>query len=149
MFSRENDSLHSLLWQVIRQHFIRYHSLLGKIGLHKGQPIILALLWKQDGLTQKEIAESLGLRPPTLTVMLRRMEKAGLLKRMVDVGDMRMIRVYLTEKGREIREQVEEINQEMEKECFSGLTMEEKNLLRRFFTQVRDNLKRINDGEDR
>ncbi|MGQ9473722.1 MAG: MarR family transcriptional regulator [Candidatus Caldatribacteriaceae bacterium] len=72
---------------------------MGKIGLHKGQPVILALLWKQDGLTQKEIAESLGLRPPTLTVMLQRMEKAGFLKRMVDVRDMRMIRVSLTEKG--------------------------------------------------
>lgn len=145
MQSESNESLHDLLWQVIRQHFIRHHSLLGKIGLHRGQPHVLGLLWEQDGLTQKDIAEALKLRPPTVTMVLRRMEKAGLLRRETDAQDMRVLRVYLTEKGRKLRKDVEEVNKALEEECFSGFTVEEKVLLRRFLIQIRDNLKRVND----
>lgn len=148
MFCREDDSLHSLLWQIIRQHFIRHHHLLSKIGLHKGQPQILAMLWEKDGLTQKDIVESLRLRPSTVTVMLKRMEKAGLLRREPDPEDMRVSRVYLTEKGKSLRKDIEEIMKRLEEECFAGFTFEEKVLLRRFFIQIRDNLRRVNKEEE-
>lgn len=148
MWDDDSGSLHALLWQVIRQHFIRHHFLLGKIGLHRGQPHVLALLWERNGLTQKDIAEALGLRPPTVTMILRRMEKAGLLRREADTRDMRVVRVYLTEKGQSLRKSVEEINEMMERECFSGLTPEEKLLLRRFLIRIRDNLREINDAEE-
>ncbi len=148
MFDREEDSLHSLLWQVIRQHFIRHHHLLHKIGLHKGQPPILAMLWERDGLTQKEIAETLRLRPSTVTAVLKGMEKAGLLKRESDPEDMRVSRVYLTEKGKHLKKDVEEIIKTLEEECFAGFTLEEKVLLRRFLIQIRDNLKRVNSEEE-
>ncbi len=99
-------------------------------------------------MTQKEIAEALGLKPPTVTVILRRMEKAGLLRRRTDTQDMRVLRVYLTEKGRALRKDVEEINKILEEECFAGFPLEEKALLRKFLIQIRDNLKRVNeDGE--
>lgn len=148
MFDREEDSLHSLLWQVIRQHFIRHHHLLHKIGLHKGQPPILAMLWERDGLTQKEIAETLRLRPSTVTAVLKGMERAGLLKREPDPEDMRVSRVYLTEKGKHLKKDVEEIIKTLEEECFAGFTLEEKVLLRRFLIQIRDNLKRVNSEEE-
>lgn len=149
MFCKEGDeSLYSLLWQIIRQHFIRHHHLLSRIGLHKGQPQILAILWERDGLTQKDIAESLRVRPSTITVMLRRMEKAGLLRRETDPQDMRVSRVYLTEKGRGLRREIEEIMKILEDECFANFTFEEKILLRRFFMQIRDNLRRVNKEEE-
>ncbi|MGC8971573.1 MAG: MarR family winged helix-turn-helix transcriptional regulator [bacterium] len=148
MFNKEEESLHLLLWQVIRQHFIRHHHLLGKIGLHKGQPPILSMLWEKDGLTQKEIAEKLRLKPSTVTAVLKRMEKAGLLKREPDPKDMRVSRVYLTKKGRDLKKDVEEIMKMLEEECFAGFTLEEKVLLRRFFIQIRDNLKKVNNGEE-
>jgi len=145
VFGENEDSLHGLLRQVIRQHFIRSHFLFRKVGLHKGQPLILALLWEKDGLTQKEIVEALGLRPSTVTIMLRRMEKAGLLQRKTDQQDMRFSRVYLTEKGQLLRERVELIEKQLNEECFSGFTSEEKMLLKGFLMKIRDNLKRLND----
>jgi len=148
MINKEEESLHLLLWQVIRQHFIRHHYLLSKIGLHKGQPPILGMLWEKDGLTQKEIAEKLRLKPSTVTAVLKRMEKAGLLKREPDPKDMRISRVYLTKKGRDLKKDVEKIMKMLEEECFDGFTLEEKVLLRRFFIQIRDNLKKVNNGEE-
>ncbi len=137
------ESLHALFLQVLRYHFLRYHHLLGRIGLHRGQPLVLALLWEQDGRTQGEIAEKLCLRPATVTVVLRRMEKAGLLERRNDPEDLRVVRVYLTERGRALEKDVKRIHRVLEKECFARFTPEEKALLREFLTRMRDNLQAV------
>lgn len=137
----ETDSLEFLLSQVIRLQHYRTHMLLGELGLYPGQPPILFKLWKNDGCSQKEIAEKLGLKPATITVMLNRMEKAGWLERRSDPGDLRISRVFLTEKARAIRPKVEQKLQTIYEECFAGFTGEEKILLRRFLMHMRNNLK--------
>lgn len=144
MGSPDESSLHFLLHQIIRYHFIRLHDLLAKIGLYQGQPPVLFMLWEHDGLTQKEIGKALNLKPPTVTVMLKRMENAGFLERRPDSKDMRLSRVYLTDKGRNARAEVENVFKQLENECFDGFTMEERILLRRFFIQIRDNLCKVN-----
>ncbi|MBC7217824.1 MAG: MarR family transcriptional regulator [Candidatus Caldatribacterium sp.] len=147
MTGSEKDSLHVLFLQVLRYHFIRYHHLLGRIGLHRGQPLVLGLLWEKDGRTQGEIAEALCLRPATVTVVLRRMEKAGLLERKSDPEDLRVVRVYLTERGRALEGDVRAIHDTLEKECFRNFTPEEKALLRKFFIRMRENLRAIVEKE--
>lgn len=67
-----------------------------------------------------------------MTIMLQRMEKAGLLQRKTDQRDMRFSRVYLTEKGQYLREEVELIEKQLDKECFSSFTSEEKCCLKGF-----------------
>jgi len=98
MNNLEIDSMNYLLGQVIRFYHQRTHMQLGKIGLYPGQPPILFMLWNKDGRSQKEFAEKLSLKPATITVMLRRMEKAGILERRIDAEDSRISRVYLTER---------------------------------------------------
>lgn len=68
-----SDSLDFLLGQVIRLHRARVHKLFGKLGLYRGQPPILFILWEEDGRTQKEIADRLHLKPATITDGLKRM----------------------------------------------------------------------------
>jgi DNA-binding MarR family transcriptional regulator len=78
-------------------------------------------------------------KPATITVTLRRMEKSGLLERKSDTKDLRKSKVYITEKGKELHSKVEDITKSIEKDCFIGFTQEEKILLRRFLIQMRDN----------
>ncbi len=42
---------------------------------------ILAVLWKEDGCSQKELASQLGVKPPTVTVSIQRLEKIGIIVR--------------------------------------------------------------------
>jgi len=140
------NSLHFLLHQIIRANFVRLHELLAKIGLYQGQPPVIFLLYEHDGLTQKEIGQALNLKPPTVTVMLKRMEVAGFLERRPDSSDMRISRVYLTDKGKKTRLELDNVFKQLEKECFDGFTIEERVLLRRFFIQIRDNLYKVNGG---
>src|ERR1700712_2115852 len=71
-----------------------------EIGITFGQwKIIITLVNNDDdGLTQKEIADKLGLEGPTLIPIIDNLEKDGFITRMVDKNDRRNNRIFLTEK---------------------------------------------------
>ncbi|MFA6807880.1 MAG: MarR family transcriptional regulator [Eubacteriales bacterium] len=112
---------------------------LGKFGLYPGQPRLLFILWKEDGRSQRELVEKLKVSPATVTVMLNRMERSGFLERRSDHKDLRISRVFLTDKGKEVRQQVEEIFQNVERECFNGFAEEEIVLFRQMLIKIRNN----------
>ena len=101
---------------------------------------MLSHLWGQDGLTPSELADRLGVEPPTVTNMLSRMEKAGYLERCRDSRDARCTRVHLTKKGRELRGPVERRWDAVQENAFAGITAEEETLLRGLLDRIRDNL---------
>jgi MarR family transcriptional regulator, transcriptional regulator for hemolysin len=70
-----------------------------EIGITFGQwKIIITLVNNDDGLTQKEIADKLGLEGPTLIPIIDKLEKDRFVTRMVDKNDRRNNRIFLTEK---------------------------------------------------
>lgn len=147
MESIDKDSLHYLFIEILRLHHLRTHTLLNEVGIYTGQPPLLFILNKEDGLSQKELAEKLMIAPATLTIMLKRMEKANLVKRKQDIHDQRISRVYITSKGREVCIKAKGALKNLEQECFGNFTMEEKIILRRLLMQMRDNLLAANNIE--
>ncbi len=137
-----SESLDFLLAQVCKAHRARVHALFEQLGLYHGQPPLLFALWEQDGQTHTELAGRLHIRAATVTKMVQRMEKAGFVTRRPDPDDQRVSRVYLTDLGHNIKEEVNKVFQRLEAETFAGLTPEERALLRRFLVQMRDNLLR-------
>ena len=69
-------------------------------GTHPGQAFCLRLLASNDGISQRDMAETLHLARPTITKMLQAMEKSGMIERRSDSDDQRLTRVYLTDSGR-------------------------------------------------
>lgn len=70
-----------------------------KVGITFGQWKVIVTLMNQNGLTQKEIADRLGLEGPTIIPVIDKMEKDELVIRKVDAGDRRNNRIYHTEKA--------------------------------------------------
>lgn len=136
------ETISYLLAQVCKAHRGKGQELLTKIELHTGQEMLLLRLWSRDGLTQSELAGDLCISPATMTKMLDRMAKTGLVERRTDVEDQRVSRVYLTAKGRSLREPVEGIWHELEAQSLVNLTLDERILLRRLLLQVYENLTR-------
>jgi DNA-binding MarR family transcriptional regulator len=139
------DSIYAVFWQVVRYHYSRNHALLEKLGIYPGQPPLLFILGKKDGQSQKELAERLHIKPATITVMLKRMEAAKLVERRPDDADQRVTRVYLSDHGKKVLQEVSESLRILEAECFANFTVEEKTLLRRLLMQMRDNLIKVCD----
>ena len=136
----ETESLDTLFAQVCRLKHARVHTLYETLGLYRGQPRMLRLLWSQEGMTHTELARELRVQPATITKMIQRMEKAGFVLRRHDPDDQRVSRVYLTPAGRAIQDDVKQVWRRLEEEAFAGFTKEETVLLRRFFLRIRDNL---------
>ena len=115
-------------------------SALARLGLRAGQEMILLQLWSEEGLMQATIAERMAVEQPTISVMLQRMEKSGLIERQPDCHDARISRAYLTQKGRDLEQPVLQIWQELEARTVEGLSSTEQVLLRRLLGQMRTNL---------
>jgi DNA-binding MarR family transcriptional regulator len=81
--------------------------------IHPAQALCLRELAHRDGISQSELAERLNVTRPTVTVMVQKMEQAGLLERRVDQTDQRFTRIYLTEEGKRMhmdaRRRIEEV----------------------------------------
>lgn len=141
----KEDSLYHILIQVMKLNFHRTFSLLDKVGIYPGQPPVLFSLLSKDGQSQKELAEKIKIQPATMTVMLKRMEKANLVERKVDSNDQRILRVYLTEEGRRISQEAKMITESIGKECFANFTNEEEVILKTLLIKMKDNLTKAQD----
>ena len=104
---------------------------------------MLGLLAHKDGLSQREIAEKLHIKPPTVNVTVQRLEKAGFLYREADEKDQRISRIYMTEKGKQAKESGMKKVQDNEKILLDGFSEEDLCLLRRFLDQIAENIEKI------
>lgn len=75
-------------------------------GLRLGQLQILQVLWQEDGLTPRALAERLTVEMPTITRTVQRMIRDGLVRREANPLDARSVRIMLTNRGRDVRESV-------------------------------------------
>ncbi len=86
-----------------------YERLIAPTGLTLLEWYVLRALYEQDGLTASHLAALVCRHPSSMTAVLDRMEEKGLLRRQTDTADRRVVHVFLTERGRAFRPQVEAV----------------------------------------
>ncbi len=117
---------------------------LSTLDIHRGQPPVLFLLQKYEGMSNSEMAEFLNVTPATLTNKIKRMEKAGLVIRQRDPGDKRFSRIYMTEKGRGIMKQLKASIKEIENNLLKGFSEAETRDLWGLVQRILDNIDEYN-----
>ncbi len=139
-----SDHLHDYIGyriiQAIKAHRKHAEAAFGEVGLYPGQEMVLFHLWHEEGLTQSQLVEKLCVEPPTVTKTLQRLERTGMVERRQDPEDGRVSRVYLTPKGCALRDQVQQMWDELEALTVKGLSEVEKALLLRLLEQIVNNL---------
>ena len=149
MFCEEEDekgkenSLLSLFMKVDRYFMAKCFGQMQDLGIYPGQIPVLGMVSKKEGLSQKELAEILRIKPPTVTVSVQRLEKAGFLYKKPDEKDQRIARIYLTEKGKETKARALQRIRENESVMLEGFSETEQCLLRRFLKQILENIDKI------
>ncbi len=141
MDSDNEKSIQSLMMEISRMYMDKCFVKLKNIGIHPRQIPILAVLYKEDGYSQKELARQLGVKPPTVTVSIQRLEKSGLLIRKQDEKDQRVSRIYLSQEGRKIIKEGMKMAREGEQYILAGFSESEICLMRRFCAQIKENIK--------
>lgn len=135
---KKDGSLMDVFEKVMKLHFLRTYSLLENTGVYPGQLGLIFELYNSNGQSQRELCDALSVKASTITVMIKRLEKTGLIERKQDENDKRKCRIFITGEGRKICEDLKKINDQIEYECFEGFTIEEKVILRRLLIQVRE-----------
>ena len=128
VFVRASKLVRAALEAALRRH-----------GLHLGQDLVLAALWERDGQTPGDISVALNVTTPTVVKMTTRMAAAGLLTRRRDDPDNRLVRLYLTDAGRAVREPVERELARVAAHLTAGLTEAERRTLVTALAKVGDN----------
>lgn len=90
-----------------------YRPLLAALGLTYPQYLVMMVLWETDTRTVRELGERLYLDSGTLTPLLKRLEKQGLLTRNRRKEDDRTVENHLTEAGRELQKLAVDIPAEL------------------------------------
>ena len=111
-----------------------------EFDLNRSQASILFTLHQRSSMSQKDLAESLNMTPPSITSAIRKMEKDGYISRKQDESDQRVMRLALTEKGESCIQNVKKVAEEMRELIFRGMSPEEIMLFRRLLIQINDNL---------
>lgn len=125
LHGRTSKALRALTEAELRRH-----------GLHFGQDLVLAVLWERDGRTPGQVSAVLHVTTPTIVKMATRMATAGLLTRRRDDRDNRLVRLWLTDAGRALKEPVRAARQSLEDKITADLTETERQDLMRMLAAV-------------
>ena len=132
LISRIRDKANRLIVAELRLRNIR--------GLVPSHGDILNLLFESESVSMMEIAERIGRNKATVTALVRKLRDLGYLDTASDLDDKRVTRVMLTEKGRRLKPDFEEISQALLKRVYKGLSSREKEVIVHGLERIRDNL---------
>lgn len=107
-------------------HRTELENILVNVGIHSGQVFILFELWKKDGLSQIELAQNLRLSAPTINKMVKNLKLSGFVYLKRSDIDARLVRVFLTDRGKQVKTEVEVIWKDLETNITKHLTETEK-----------------------
>ena len=120
-----------------------FERILSKKGIdafNGAQGRILYALWQEDGVSIKTVSKKCGLAITSLTTMLERMEKSGLIRREQDQQDKRKTRLYLTEKSHSLKDDYDDVSAGMGRIYYKGFSEDEIIQFESYLEHVQKNL---------
>ena len=137
----ENDKdLLNLFTDMVRAHTAYMDRQLAGLELSNGQGGVISALGRNGSLTQNELARFRQVTPATISIMLDRMERDGLVIRDSMWGNNRANKVRLTTKGAELFKKLDSFMSHEPDVVFGGLTEEEKQRAVEIFTKITNNV---------
>ncbi len=112
-------------------------------GVTRGQWYFLRVLWTRDGVSQRELSDSVGMMEPTTVIALRSMEKAGLVRRVRSAEDKRRAQVWLTPKARRLKARLLPVARRITMQARDGLTRTEFESFRSVIQRMTSNLDKL------
>lgn len=117
-----------------------YNENLRELNLYVGQDNLLSRLWASDGITQMQLCEHLKCEPPTVTNMVKSLEQNGFILRVRDKKDGRVMRIYLTEEGKQLEKPVRSRWKQQQEKLLNAISDEERLIMKDLLQRMEKNL---------
>jgi DNA-binding MarR family transcriptional regulator len=118
------DALNQAIRLLTLRHRARAAALLAPLGLHPGQEALLLELARTGPMIQAQLSKALGCEPPSVTLMARKLEASGHIRRQPAPSDGRASIVELTDSGNALVNQVKKQWCALAEETVTGLPAE-------------------------
>jgi deazaflavin-dependent oxidoreductase (nitroreductase family) len=118
------DALNQAIRLLSLRHRARAAALLAPLGLHPGQEALLLELARTGPMIQAQLSEALGCEPPSVTLMARKLEATGHIRRKPAPSDKRVSIVELTDSGEALADQVKQLWRALAEKTVTGLPAE-------------------------
>ena len=118
------DAINQAIRLLSLRHRARAAALLAPLGLHPGQEALLLELARTGPMIQAQLSEALGCEPPSVTLMTRKLEATGHIRRNPAPSDKRASIVELTDSGKALTDQVKDLWCALAEETVTGLPAE-------------------------
>jgi len=135
-----------LLNDVARLMRTVYDRRVKSLGLTRSQWWVLNHLFRGDGVTQTELAETLEIEKPTLGRLLDRLEAKGWVRREDDAIDRRAWRVYLTDEVGPAMRELRAVAAELRRDALAGLSAAERERFVDTLLEIKSNLAKMPSG---
>lgn len=109
-------------------------------GFYAGQDQIMLALDHEDGQTPGQLAIRLGVRPPTITKTINRLQAQGILDKKPSKEDARQAHIFLTEQGKDAIRAIEKSVRKVDKIAFQDFDKKEQKALAKFLARIEANL---------
>ncbi|MDP3896569.1 MAG: MarR family winged helix-turn-helix transcriptional regulator [Mesorhizobium sp.] len=109
-------------------------------GFYAGQDQIMMALAGENGQTPGQLAAKLGVRPPTITKTLNRLQAQGFLQKRASETDARQAHIFLTETGTDAMRAIEKSVRKTEKQALKGLDKKEIKTFSKMLSRIEGNL---------
>ncbi len=119
-----------------------YNILLKQFGITQTEALVLINV-KKDGTPITKLAQYLNMQDASLNRQLKRMQKAGFILRKKDQFDKRITRIFLTQKGVELRKKVKQLAVELNNQFLSLLSNDEQQIFFSLFDKIRQQITAI------
>ena len=130
-----------LLNDVARLMRTAYDRRIRKLGLTRAQWWVLTHLYRSNGVSQTELAETLEIEKPTLGRLLDRLEAKGWVKREHDARDRRVWRVHLTDEVEPALRTMRAIAKELRRDALTGIGAAERERFVDTLLAIKENLR--------
>ena len=124
------------LYAASREVIKLYKPFLDEYNLTYTQYITMLVLWEDGKITIKELCKKLYLDSGTITPVIKKLEAMGLLIKYRDKSDERIVNVELTDKGRELKEEIVKVPEQVS--CKVNGSMEDLLILKNLLEKVLD-----------
>ena len=136
----EHKHIAKYISQLYRKGSSYINKEISKYGIGSGQFMFLLELYKKDGKNQEDIAEDLKMDKGTTARALKKLEEQGFLTRLRDERDKRSNKIYLSDKAKNIREDIFNILDDWNKQITRSLAKEEVKMLEDLLEKVSKNI---------
>jgi DNA-binding MarR family transcriptional regulator len=137
-----NDRLAHLIKDATRGLTRALHLRLAAHNVSFGHWVFLRVLWEKDGLTQRELSDEAGMTEPTTFSALTAMEKQGYIERRKLPHNAKNVYVYLTARGRDLRDVLVPIAEDINAGAVQGVDPQDVATARRVLLAIIENLAR-------